>query len=120
MGSFLATEAQQALAAAITETELQKDVIDMAQSFGWHACHFRPARVKERDGSESWRTPVQGHKGCPDTILARDGVVLLWECKTEEGKLTTAEAEWLAAAGTKGRVVRPSDWLSGDVQRWLE
>lgn len=47
--------------------------------------------------------------GFPDWTLARDRVVFL-ELKTETGKVSAAQAEWLGAlnaAGTEAYVVRP-------------
>lgn len=90
-----------------TERAFQQQVIQLAQLKGWKVCHFRPARVIIK-GVETWRTPLEGDRGCPDMILARGGVVLLWELKAEAGKVTAEEQEWLDASG--GKVMRPSNW----------
>jgi hypothetical protein len=57
-----------------------------------------------------WRTPVQGDPGTPDFVLARGGVVLLAELKTDRGRPTPDQVAWLGAAGGHGRLWRPADW----------
>lgn len=94
----------------ITETEFQNQVIEYAQMFGWRVAHFRPART-----NKGWRTPIQGDPGFPDLVLARDGHIILWELKSEKGKLTDDQRAWLGAlGGTCDRVHvgtrRPSEW----------
>ncbi len=88
-----------------TESELVGMILDRAASRGWLGYHARPARVKD-----GWRTPGQGNgaRGFPDLILARAGVVIVWEVKTARGRLTTEQTQWLDAAG--GVCVRPADW----------
>lgn len=100
--------------AHMTEAQLQDRVVDLAKARGWRVAHFRPARTK--DGS--WRTPVQGDKGFPDIVLARDGRVIFAELKSETGRLGEGQAEWLqnledgpdAHDHVLVRLWRPSDW----------
>lgn len=95
------------------EEALLSQVIDLAHIYGWRVAHFRPARV-----GKSWRTPVQGDgKGFPDFVLARDGRVIFAELKSNTGKLSDEQQEWLhALAGEwetpnhKVYVWRPRDW----------
>lgn len=42
-----------------------------------------------------------GH-GCPDLLVARNGITVLMEVKTEKGRLSTSQMEWIAH--WKGRV----------------
>lgn len=91
--------------ATLTETDLQRRIIDLAMLRGWRVAHIRPARTVN-----GWRTPMEGHPGLPDLILAKDGQVLLAELKTERGRLTSDQRAWLAAAGSCGRLWRPGDW----------
>lgn len=100
----------------ISERELQEKVVALAQTHGWLVMHSRPARRK--DGS--WSTPIQGTPGFPDLVLARDGTVILAELKSESGRLTSRQKEWLNALTSHGHegcdpshdavVWRPSDW----------
>lgn len=91
-----------------TEAQLQDAVIELATILQWTVAHFRPARTEK-----GWRTPVAAHgKGFPDLLLARERVVAI-ELKSERGRLTPEQAEWLdvlAIAGVECHVFRPSDW----------
>jgi hypothetical protein len=89
----------------MNEAEFTQRVIDTAMLLGWRVTHFRPARTEK-----GYRTPVQGHKGTLDLILARRGVVLLAELKSDKGKPTPDQVKWLDAAGPHGRLWRPADW----------
>lgn len=91
---------------AMSEADFQRTVIDAARLAGWKVCHFRPALTR----SGRWSTPVEGDKGTPDLILAKDGLVLLAELKSDKGRTTPEQDAWLAAAGGHGRVWRPKNW----------
>ena len=88
-----------------SEAEFQRAVIDTAKAFRWKVAHYRPAKT-----DKGWRTPLEGHAGCPDLILARNGHVLLVELKSAAGKPTPSQAAWLQEAGSNGRLWRPKDW----------
>ena len=88
----------------MTEDDLLRAVLDLARYRGWMVVHHRPART-----DKGWRTPTQGHKGVPDLILARNGVVILAELKSETGRLSRDQPRWQSALGTHHRVWRPSD-----------
>ena len=66
--------------------------------------HCRPCR--RADGT--WYTPVPGNAGYPDLTLARDGVVLFAELKTQAGRLRPEQQRWLEILD--GEVWRPNDW----------
>lgn len=87
----------------MSEADFQRTVIDAARLAGWKVCHFRPGMTQRG----RWVTPMQGDKGAPDLILAKDGRVLLAELKSDKGKTTPEQDAWLAAAGGHGRVWRP-------------
>lgn len=88
----------------ITEEQFKRTVIDMARVYHWHVMHTRPALTKK-----GWRTPIEGHPGFVDLVLARDGVVLLVELKSETGKLGPGQADWGEAIGpVHYRLWRPS------------
>lgn len=88
----------------MTEDDLLSMVLDTAKMCGWRVVHYRPAKT-----AKGWRTPLQGDKGCPDVILARDGVVLLAELKTEDGYATAEQRAWLRELGEHGHLWRPRD-----------
>ena len=101
----------------ISEKDFTEQVIEYAQLCGWLCAHFRPARVIRR-GKETWETPVDGDgAGFPDLVLARDGVVLLVELKSQAGTLTEAQTKWINAAGDHGDIWRPSSWM--EIERTL-
>lgn len=92
----------------ISEKDFEKQVIDLAHLFRWKVAHFRPARVIVR-GHETWRTPVSADgTGFPDLVLARRGVVLFRELKTDKGKTSDDQTHWLQAVN--GAIWRPSMW----------
>jgi hypothetical protein len=75
-----------------TEGEFQEAVISLARLYGWKVAHFRPARTEK-----GWRTAMQGDKGFPDLVLAKQGRVIFAELKAHGKNPTTDQTEWLAA-----------------------
>ena len=54
----------------------------------------------------------RSNAGFPDLVIVGPGEVIYAELKSERGRLSSAQAEWieaLNAAGTKAYVWRPSD-----------
>ncbi len=86
-----------------TEAEFQTLVIDYAHLMKWRVAHFRPAQT-----GKGWRTAMEGDPGFPDLVLARDGVVILAELKSEKGQLSASQLQWSIVADAL--VWRPSDW----------
>ena len=98
-------------AAIAHERDYQRTIIDAAKMFGWRVHHTRPAW-----SGKGWRTPIAGHAGFPDLILAHEHVpgVLFVELKYST-KLTADQARWgqvLTAAGADWRELRVPDGLS--------
>jgi hypothetical protein len=89
----------------LTEAQFQQRIVDLAKLTGWHCVHYRPAWQGGK-----WRTPMTGHAGAPDLILARRGVVILAELKTDRGRLSVEQDAWIDALGEHARVWRPDDW----------
>lgn len=89
----------------ITEQAFTNMVIELAKWNGWRVAHFRPARMQ----SGRWATAMQGDTGYPDLTLARDGVVLFAELKTDRGRLGPGQPEWAEALGENYRLWRPAD-----------
>lgn len=85
----------------LDEAGFMSQVIQLARVTGWLVYHTRNSK-----GSDA---------GFPDLVLVRDGQVMFWECKRDEGKPTMAQAEWLAALGDSSivevGVIRPRDWF---------
>lgn len=111
------------------EAALQRNVLELLKRTGWLAAHFHDSRreVTRRDG----RSLVIGDKaaaGFPDIAATRRDVLLFAELKTEKGKLSPAQEQWLAhlrwvEASSGGlvivRVWRPSSWHSGEIEQTL-
>lgn len=75
----------------VKEEDFFRQILDLAHIFGWRVAHFRPARTKY-----GWRTAVAGDgAGFPDVVMVRDGRCIIAELKSEKGKLTKAQAQWL-------------------------
>jgi hypothetical protein len=89
----------------MSEDAFKSRVIDYAMLRGWLVAHYRPART-----DKGWRTALEGHRGAPDLILARDGRVLLVELKSDKGRVATEQAVWGSALGDYYRLWRPSQW----------
>ncbi len=101
------------------ESELQAVITDAAALAGWRRAHFRPAQTER-----GWRTAGQYEAaGFPDLCMVRDHELLMWELKSERGKIAVEQAEWLrllrAVPGVDARVVRPCDidWAIGHLTR---
>lgn len=90
----------------LSEDQFLQRVIETAKWHHWQVTHFRAVQLP----SGEWATPLQGDAGFPDLALARAGVVLLAELKTDTGRVEPAQKRWLAEAGPYGRVWRPRDW----------
>ena len=90
-----------------TEAQFQKAVIELAELHGWRVFHAP-------DGEHMKRLNPTG-VGFPDLVLAHGERHLLMfiELKTETGKTTREQEEWLDTiedAGIDCEVWRPSMW----------
>jgi hypothetical protein len=107
----------------VTEDELLAAVIDLCRLRGCTVAHFRPARVKDRDGSDRWVTAVQGDgKGYPDLTIVGPAGVLFRELKSATGTLSPEQKGWslkLRAAGADFAVWTPADLRCGRIDREL-
>jgi VRR-NUC domain len=106
---------------ALTESEFQRAVTDLAAMLGWSYVHFRPAQT-----ARGWRTPVEGPlgQGWPDLVLVspQRHRVLAVELKRELGSVSADQAyvhAVLEAGGLAVRVWRPSDLTNGTVEAEL-
>ena len=92
------------------ERELQSQVVQLARLLGWRVYHSRPAQYA--DGR--WTTPITGDTGLPDLILCKPPRLIFAELKSEQGRLSDAQRQWLHALdhcpNVEVYVWRPSDW----------
>lgn len=87
------------LASQITEKQFQAQVIELAQRLGWATHH-------------TW-TQIHSPAGFPDIVAARGPRLLVAELKSEKGRLTAEQRDWLArfrVTGTEAYLWKPSDW----------
>lgn len=82
----------------ISEKVFRHQVIDLSKLFGWK--HYF-----------TW-TSIHSPKGFPDLVLVRERVIFA-ELKTEKGKITPNQQEWIDALRKANQEVylwRPSDF----------
>lgn len=93
------TTVRDVLDAQVTERDFMQQIIDLAKLRGWLVYHTHDSRRSEA--------------GFPDLVMVRGGNVLAIEVKSEKGKLTADQEEWLDAldlAIARATCWRPSDW----------
>ena len=83
----------------VTERELQATIVAAAKMAGWKCYHTYDSRRSE--------------PGFPDLVLVRHDELIFWELKTEKGRVTEAQNEWLHALHPVEKVhsgiIRPAD-----------
>lgn len=104
------TEYRDQVAADMREAVLQARVEQHARALGWLAYHTHDSR--------------RSAAGFPDLVLVHAGQrrTLFRELKTQRGRVSPAQADWLRAlvlAGEDAAVWRPADLLSGHVDDQL-
>ena len=93
---------------SLTEKQFSQQVVDLALTFGWKVYH-------------PWIS-IHSSAGFPDLTMAREERLIFAELKSEKGKLTEAQAEWLRVLKATGNKVfewRPHqfDEIAGILQR---
>jgi hypothetical protein len=105
----------------MSEADLQSAVIDLAHILGWRIAHFRSVPVRHGDRTV-YETPVQADGGgFPDLVLCRDRVLFV-ELKSDTGRLSVAQQDWLFALGAAGAeryVWFPYHWRDGEIEAVL-
>ena len=89
---------RRSIADTVSEKDFMAAVIKESERLGWKVYHTHDSRKSQA--------------GYPDLTLARDRLIVA-ELKTESGRLTAAQANWLTAlaeAGVECYVWRPSSW----------
>ncbi|MBO0838553.1 MAG: hypothetical protein J2P28_23985 [Actinobacteria bacterium] len=104
-----AEQGRQAVAAAMSERELDEAVRALAAGLGLLAYHTRDSR--------------RSAAGFPDWVIAgpRCGLVFA-ECKAQRGRLSADQKRWgevLLGCGQAWYVWRPADLVSGEIARIL-
>src|SRR4051812_35709376 len=87
------------MTAPLSEKEWQRTVTDTATAHRWMLYHTHDSR--------------HSPEGFPDLVIVKGPWIVYAELKTEKGRLTKAQADWLealAGAGAEVHVWRPSDW----------
>jgi Holliday junction resolvase len=83
----------------MTESEIQKEILDWLRRSGWKAWknHVGPVRVK---GARTFNQK----KGSPDIEAIKNGIFLALEVKTGKGKLDPDQIIWLEDIARHGGV----------------
>ena len=77
----------------LTEAQWQKQVLDLAHTYGWRCAHFATAIAQ----SGRWMTPVRADgKGFPDLVCVRRGRLIFAELKAARGRVRAEQVDWLA------------------------
>ena len=97
----------------MTEAELSRSIIALAERLGWHVYSIRD--------SDRARLNSRSSVGFPDLLLAKPGRLIAAELKTAKGKPTREQRDWLAVLSTttEAFVWRPSDLEDGTIARLL-
>jgi hypothetical protein len=91
-------------AALARERDYQNTIIETAKTFGWRVHAERPAWTEH-----GYRTPISGHAGFPDLVLAHGAVGVLFVELKVGTVLTDDQQRWgdvLTAAGADWRELR--------------
>lgn len=107
----------------LTEKQFSQQIEDLLKLYGWRWCHFRPAKTKY-----GWRTALSGHQGFPDYIATKSSRLIIFEIKSEKGKMSNDQLLWylalnLVSGSSHGCISvyiwRPSDFDSiVEVLKW--
>lgn len=93
----------------VTEANFQQALVELAHRLGWRVQHSRTIRTH----NGRWMTPISGHIGFPDLVLAhpRRGVIFA-ELKTARGRLAPDQLAWREALEPhiEYHLWRPADW----------
>lgn len=107
---------------SVLESELEGNVIELAELLGYLCAHFRPAMLP----SGRWATHMKGKKGYPDLTLVkpgRPGRLIIAELKRTGEDPTPEQQAWLEALGSVPGVTvvvwRTEDWVSGAIEAEL-
>ncbi len=84
----------------VSERDFARTVIDLAKVYRWKIYHTYLS--------------IRSEPGFPDLVLVRPPRIIFAELKTERGKVSQAQDDWLFAlsecSGAECYIWRPSDW----------
>lgn len=107
MGAMTVSTATNPFPPKMTEDQFLHVVLRLAKLNGWLVFHPLPAMNKKG----RWATfQNEEGKGYPDLTLARDGVVIFRELKSNTGTLSAEQKAWGAQLGDAWGVWRPRDY----------
>ncbi len=93
----------------LSEADFHNAVAAYAKSEGWTCFSIRKTGMMGNDGK--WRGMADA--GFPDVIACRGNVMLALELKSETGRASPEQTEWLAmlaaVPGVTARLARPRD-----------
>jgi hypothetical protein len=90
----------------LSERDFKNTVVAFARDLGWLVHHDLPSQR----ANGSWATATQGDSGFPDLVLvhpgdgARKPMVVFAELKTQRGKTTEGQEQWLTALRAYGQL----------------
>lgn len=92
----------------ISEREFKNSIVALARDLGWLVHHDLPSQR----ANGSWATATQGNSGFPDLVLVHSGnmvtgskpMVVFAELKTQRGKTTASQEQWLTALRACGQM----------------
>lgn len=75
-----------------TELACEDTIVRAAKLGGWRVHAERASRT----ASGRHATAIKGHKGWPDLVLAREGIVIVAELKRKPNKVEDDQRAWLS------------------------
>ncbi len=105
------------------EKDFQQRLIKLLQDNEFWVCEFRKARIM-KGGVDVYRTPFGADGvGFPDLVAVKPPRLLFIECKSDKGKASPEQMEWLLKlSGCPVEVYcwHPAQWLDGTIERTLK
>ncbi len=87
------------IAPKLTEKAFMGQIVQLAKILGWSCFHCHDSR--------------HSAKGFPDLCLVRPPKLIFAELKTDTGRVSAEQQQWLKhlqACGQDARLLRPKDW----------
>ncbi len=80
-----------------SEKQFQTAVIELAERLGWKAAHFNDSRreIVNRKSGERRLVGDKDARGFPDLVLLRDDRLVFAELKSDRGRLSQAQLDWI-------------------------
>jgi hypothetical protein len=96
---------QQSMMPAVTEKDFQRQVVQLAQLFGW--AHYHPF------------LSIHSQRGWPDLALCRPPRLVLAELKSAVGRVSPDQKQWLDILG-QCHGVEAYLWRPADLDRIMD